>query len=258
MASSYYRSLGESSFESTIHAQGAWNPKEQHMAPAAGLLAHCLEQFSPRPDLRMARLSFDILGMIPGGSFDVIVKVVRPGRTIELLEAEMISDGRTVIRAKAWRLAKADSSAVAAIEDAPMPGPESAGPFAEMTAWPGGYIESLEFRVVDGHRPGRGRVWLRTPHQVVEDFPTTDLVRLIGLIDTANGVSARVAPGLGSWMFPNLDLQVHLYREPAGEWLGLETSVSFGTDGIGLTSAVLHDVAGPFGRAEQILTIRKL
>ncbi|MHA7141782.1 MULTISPECIES: thioesterase family protein [unclassified Arthrobacter] len=258
MPASYYRPLGEGSFESTIHAQGAWNPEEQHMAPAAGLLAHCLEQCSPRPDLRMARLSFDILGMIPGGTFDVLVKVIRPGKTIELLEAEMVSGGRTVIRAKAWRLAKADSAAVAAIEDAPMPGPDQAGPFADMTAWPGGFIESLEFRVVEGHRPGRGRVWLRTPHQMVEGTPTADLVRLIGLIDTANGVSARVPPGPGSWMFPNLDLQVHLYREPAGEWLGLETSVSFGADGIGLTSAVLHDTTGPFGRAEQILTIRKL
>jgi hypothetical protein len=33
--------------------------------------------------------------------------------------------------------------------------------------------------------------------------------------------------------------------------------VSFGSDGIGLTSTVLHDLEGPFGRAEQILTIRK-
>ena len=28
-------------------AQGAWNPHEQHMAPASGLLARELEQFSP-------------------------------------------------------------------------------------------------------------------------------------------------------------------------------------------------------------------
>jgi hypothetical protein len=33
--------------------------------------------------------------------------------------------------------------------------------------------------------------------------------------------------------------------------------VSFGRDGIGLTSTVLHDRQGPFGRAEQILTLRR-
>ncbi|MEG1157701.1 MAG: thioesterase family protein, partial [Acinetobacter sp.] len=31
----------------------------------------------------------------------------------------------------------------------------------------------------------------------------------------------------------------------------------YGDDGIGLTSAVLHDEQGPFGRSEQILTLRK-
>jgi hypothetical protein len=36
--------------------------------------------------------------------------------------------------------------------------------------------------------------------------------------------------------------------------LGLETVQQYGSDGIGLTSAVLHDVYGPFGRSEQILT----
>ena len=41
-------------------AQGAWNPHEQHMAPASGLLARELEQFSPRDDMRIGRISFDI------------------------------------------------------------------------------------------------------------------------------------------------------------------------------------------------------
>ena len=59
-------------------------------------------------------------------------------------------------------------------------------------------------------------------------------------------------------MFPNLDLQIHMYREPEGQWLGLEVQQSYGTDGIGLTSTVLHDTSGPFGRAEQILTVRQL
>ncbi|NDX71453.1 thioesterase family protein, partial [Acinetobacter baumannii] len=60
------------------------------------------------------------------------------------------------------------------------------------------------------------------------------------------------------WGFPNLDLQIHMHRYPQGKWLGLETVQQYGSDGIGLTSAVLHDVYGPFGRSEQILTLRKM
>ncbi len=49
-----------------------------------------------------------------------------------------------------------------------------------------------------------------------------------------------------------------MHRYPQGKWLGLETVQQYGSDGIGLTSAVLHDVYGPFGRSEQILTLRKM
>ncbi|MBD8043500.1 thioesterase family protein [Arthrobacter sp. Sa2BUA2] len=258
MPESYYRPLGEGTFESTLLTQGAWNDHEQHMAPAAGLLVHCLEQTDPRPDMRLARVSYEILGVIPQGTFDVRTKVIRAGRTIELLEAELVAGGRTAIRATAWRLALGDSAKVAAVEDEPMPGPEEAADFTGMTAWPGKFINTLEFRAVPGLRPGRGQVWVRSPFEMVDGEPTPDLVSLLGLVDGANGIAARVPPGGDSWMFPNVDLQMHLYRQPAGRWLGLDTRVTFGTDGIGLTSSVLHDLAGPFGRSEQILTVRPL
>src|SRR5690606_30989674 len=122
--------------------------------------------------------------------------------------------------------------------------------------WPGGFIRSIDVRVAPDHRPGLGRAWLRTPHPLLADGPVSGAARLIGLIDSSNGVASRVAPG--SWAFPNVDLQLHLYREPSGDWLGLQNSVSFGTDGVGLTSTVLHDLTGPFGRAEQILTLRRI
>ena len=253
----YYQDLGGGRFRSTLHAQGAWNEHEQHMAPASGLLAHVLENHHPRPDLRMARLSYEILGLIPGGEFHVEATTLRPGKTIELVQAELVAGGRTAIRATAWRLATSDTEAVAAVEDPAIPGPGDCGPFNGAAVWPGGYIASLEMRVAGGHRPGAGKVWLRTPHPLTDGPGAGDLARLMGLVDTANGIAARVPPGKDSYAFPNVDLQIHMYRRPEGEWLGLDNAVSFGRDGIGLTSTVLHDSQGPFGRAEQILTLRK-
>ncbi len=254
----FYRWLGGGSYESSIHTQGAWNPHEQHMAPVAGIMTRELELHQSRPELRMARLSFDILGIIPAGQFRIETKVIRPGRTIELLQAELIADERVAVRATAWRLQRGDTSAVAAVEDTAMPGVAEAVPWENLSQWPGGYIASLEARAVDGHRPGRGQVWIRSPFPMVQDEPTTDMVRLMGLVDTANGIASRVPPGLGSYMFPNVDLSIHLHREPVGEWLGLDTSVTFGTDGIGLTNSILNDARGPFGIASQILTVREL
>lgn len=56
--------------------------------------------------------------------------------------------------------------------------------------------------------------------------------------------------------FPNLDLTLHVFRPPTGEWIGLDTRVSFGPGGVGLTSSVLHDPDGPFGTVNQALTVR--
>lgn len=254
----FYEDLGSGRYRSTVHAQGAWNPHEQHMAPATGIIVHELEKFQPRDDMRMARVSLDIHGIIHGGEFHIETRMIRPGRTIELIEAELIAHGRTSIVARAWRLKTGDSSSVHAIEDAAVAHPEDLPEWTGMSPWPGGYIEGLDFRVEDGHRAGRGTVWLRNGFEMVSSGPTSALVRLLGMVDTANGVAPRVAPGPGSWMFPNLDLQIHMHRAPAGDWLGLEAQQTYGDDGIGLTSAVLHDVNGPFGRSEQILTVRPL
>lgn len=257
-AEPYYRSLGDGRYQPTIHSQGAWNEHEQHMAPVSALLAHRLQQHEPRPELRMARISYDILGLIPFGEFSVVTTTVRPGRTIELLQAELVADGRTAVRATAWRLQRIDSTSIAAIEDERMPGPADLEGHTSFEQWPGGYIRSFEAKLAPGHRPGRGRAWLRPLHPLVDTEPVSDLARLIGVADTTNGIATRVETGPGGWAFPNVDLQLHLYREPSGQWLGLENSVSFGTDGVGLTSTVLHDESGPFGRAEQILTLRPL
>lgn len=255
----FYEDLSNHRYRSTIHAQGAWNPHEQHMAVATGIMAHELEVFQPREDMRMARISLDILGIIHGGEFEVQTRMIRPGKTIELIEAEMISHGRTAIIARAWRLKTGDSTPVAALEDEHLEHPENLAEFDGLRVWPGGYIQSLEVRQDKNHRPGKGIVWLRNPYKMVStDTHTDDLVRILGMVDTANGVAPRVEPGPESWMFPNVDLQIHMHRRPVGEWLGLEVKQQYGTDGIGLTSTILHDVHGPFGRSEQILTVRPM
>ncbi|WP_104087502.1 thioesterase family protein [Arthrobacter sp. GMC3] len=255
---SYYRHLGGNRFASTGHAQGAWNTHEQHMAPVTGIMVRALEDFAPREGMRLARFNFDILGLIPAGAFTIETTVLRPGKTIELLQAELVADGRPAVRVTAWRLATCDTTAVEAYEDEPFGSWEESEPWDGMTMWPGGFIKTLEGRALPGHRPGRGRVWLHSAHAMVDGEPSSPLVTLLGLVDCANGVAARLSPTPGGYMFPNVDLTLHIHREPVGDWLGLDTRVTLSGDGIGLTSSVLHDVNGPFGRAEQILTVRPL
>ena len=255
MTQSYYRSLGDGHFASTELTEGAWSPDEQHMAVATGLLVRELEAFEGGEGTRLCRISLDIFGMIRRGECEIDVRVVRPGRRISLLEAEWRSGGRTAIVARGWRLATEDTREALGTEDAPMPGPDEATPHTAMAAWPGAFLRSLEVRVLPGWRPGRGQTWLRTGTELVEGGTSSTLARLAGMMDVANGLAPRVAPG-GTWSYPNVDLQIHLHRAPRGEWLGVDVTQQYGPDGIGLTSAVLHDLDGPFGRSEQILLVR--
>lgn len=254
---SYYERIDDHRYKPTPHAQGAWAPDEQHFSPVAGLIVHAMDRhLAGRQGLLMSRISFDILGRIALDECEVTVETVRPGRTIELVQAVVRISGRPVVQARAWLLAALDTTAVAGGSDQRLPAPESLAPWAMGELWPGGYIDSVEIRTVAPPVPGRAAAWLTTPLALVAGEPSSPLASFVTLIDTANGIAVRKPPT--EWMFPNVDLTIHLHRQPVGDWTGLDTSVTFGPTGQGLTSSVLHDVEGPVGRAEQILTVRPL
>ena len=47
--------------------------------------------------MRIGRVSLDIFGLIAFGEFTVHTRVIRAGKTIELIEAEMQANGKTCI-----------------------------------------------------------------------------------------------------------------------------------------------------------------
>lgn len=252
----YYVPLPDGSFEPTIHAQGAWLAHEQHMAPITGLLAHCLQTFNTRPDMQLARLTAEILGVMPARPTRVDCHTIRAGRTIELDEATVSIEGRVVVRARAWRLAVTDTAQVAADDTPAIPPPQDLPVMDLSDVWGGGFIDSLEIRADAERIPGRGHAWARTQKRLVEGVDAHPVAAYLGLVDTANGVATRLDPR--RWMFPNTDLSVHLVREPQAGWVGFDTAVVVGEAGVGLTSSRLHDARGPVGRCEQILTVRPM
>lgn len=256
MAETYFRRLDADRFSATESTGGGWDASEQHIAPSMGLLAHLVEQDRDhrRDDgLAVARLSYDILGTVPVDVVQADVRVVRPGRTIELVEATLSHGERPFIVLRAWLMQSSDNQHLAGT---PVPRLEPPGALPEWdpaAIWPGGFIGSVEVRREEQH-PGRGRFWVRTDTALLDDEPTSDLARFAGLLDIANGMTVRVDPH--DVTFPNLDLTVHFFERPVGQWVGFDTTVSFGTAGAGLTSSVIHDQRGPIGTLAQSLTVR--
>ncbi|MFE1424198.1 MULTISPECIES: thioesterase family protein [Streptomyces] len=257
---SYFEPIDDHRYKPTAHAGGAWDPDEQHFSPLGGLVVHAIERHraaaGPDDGLILSRISYDILGRLALDECEIQVETLRPGRTIELLEAVVRIAGRPVVRARAWLLAGLDTSAVAGGPADRLPAPESLDPWPMSDLWPGGYIAELDVRPVAPPRPGRTTAWISTPLDLVAGRRVGPLASYLALVDTANGIAVRQPPT--EWMFPNVDLTVHLHRAPRGSWTGLDTTVAFGPTGQGLTSTVLHDVDGPVGHAQQILTVRPI
>lgn len=252
----YFERLDDHRFRATEEVGGAWDVRHQHIAPALGLLVHAVERDrdARRTDgLCPGRLSFDILGTVPVDVVEVEVRVLRPGRTIELVEASLSYDGRDVVALRAWLMQPGDTAAIAGTPLPPMGSPDDLEPWDPTTVWPGGFIASAEVRR-EQEQPGRARFWVRSRTTLLDGEPVSDLARLAGLLDIANGMTVRVAPEAVA--FPNIDLTAHLFEQPRGDWIGFDTSVSFGAGGLGLTSSVLHDERGPVGTLAQSLTVR--
>lgn len=254
---SYFERVGVHSFVPTAHARGAWAVDEQHFSPLGGLIVHEIERLRARErraGLLISRIAFDILGRNTFEEFDIHVETVRPGRTIELVEATVTIAGRATVSARAWLLTDQDTGIVAGGEPDLLPAPESLAAWPLTSVWPGGYVASLDTRPAGIPQPGRTTAWVSTPLDLVAGEQTSALASFVALVDTANGIAVRQEPT--KWMFPNLDLTIHLYRQPEAGWTGLDTTVIFGHTGQGLTSTVLHDIRGPVGYAQQILTVR--
>ena len=92
--------------------------------------------------------------------------------------------------------------------------------------------------------------WVRTAVPLVGDEPVSATARALGLIDIANGLTPRRPTD--EVAFPNVDLTVHLVAAPRSDWLGFDTTVTFGPAGLGLTHTVLHDTERPARRRHPV------
>ncbi|KAA0101609.1 thioesterase family protein [Mycolicibacterium sp. P1-5] len=254
---SYFSRVSSSSYRAGEHAGGAWNLAEQHIAPSFGLLAHAIEtdrDARGNGHLVIARLSYDILGTVPTDVVvEIDVRVLRPGRTIELVEATLTYQDRAVVLGRAWLMKQYDTSALRGSGLRPIPPPQAMPDWNPSGVWPGGFIASAEVRRAE-EAPGRAVYWVRTGVPLLDEEPVSSLARAAGLLDIANGMTVLVDPR--EVAFPNLDLTAHFFATPVGEWVGFDTAVSIGSNGTGLTHSIIHDETGPIGALSQSLTVR--
>lgn len=252
-------------FEASERTSSAWGPHMQHGGPVTGLLVRSLERVGDPTGRRIARVTTELLGVVPVGPTRVSARVSRPGRRVELVEALLETphgDGwRPTARATAWRMRLDDTSDVPRAADAPVLLPVE--PEARLSEhplsfawWEGGFVDALRWKIDAAQQQGSATLaWARLDVSLVEGEETTPLQALVSIADTANGVGARLNPS--AFTFLNTEMTLHLFAPPAGSWFGIEAESSVGPDGIGMSAGVLHSPGGALGRVAQSLLVER-
>jgi Thioesterase-like superfamily len=239
--------------------RGPWDPGAQHAGPPAALLGREIERLPGAEESQIGRVTCEILRSVPIAPLTVSARVVRPGRRVQLLEAELRDEaGEPLMRANAWRIrtAPVEIPPEAMGADEPPPGPEQ-GAEAEFfpTGQELGYHSAMECRFVRGGfvEPGPATVWLRMRQPLVAGEEPTPLQRVLVTADVGNGASASL--DYRRYLFINVDLTVQLERMPVGEWVCVDARTLPRPNGVGTAESVLSDESGRIGRALQTLLV---
>ncbi|MGX7828353.1 thioesterase family protein [Actinokineospora sp. 24-640] len=260
MGAAFYEPLGDGRFASTAHTAGPWAAESQHVGPPSALLVRALENLPAPAPMSIGRVTVEVLGPVPVADLTVTASVVRPGRSVELLRAELHAGlhagDRPVATCSAWRMACSDTASVRTPDGVPLAPPEQGVPTGRPDGWGPGYLDVLEWRALVGNlgEPGPATVWARQRVDLVAGETPTGLQRLMAVADSGNGVSGVLDPR--EWYFINTELTVHIHRAVRGEWVGMAAHTVIGTAGTGAAHTVLHDLAGPVARGAQALLVR--
>jgi Thioesterase-like superfamily len=245
-------------YVATELTRGPWDPGAQHAGPPSALLAREIELLPDAELFQVGRITLEILRPIPIAPAHLSARVLRPGRRVQLVEAELSDGEQVLMRATAWRIQIAPVElplgAAAALEPPPGPDQGSSEDFFP-TDQEHGYHSAMEVSFIEGGfmRPGPATAWLRMRQPLVAGEEPTPLQRVLVAADVGNGISAPL--DYRRFMFLNVELTVHLERMPAGEWICVDARTLPRASGIGIAESVLSDEQGRIGRAAQTLVV---
>ncbi len=227
----YFERLSETSFRASNHTGGAWNTEEQHIAPALGLLAHAIEtdRDRRRDDRPAIGRACPTTSSAPSRS----ASWTRPPHTA-CRAHDRTGRGHTQPRRPARRGGAGLADAV--LRDRTV----RRHPFPSIAATRRHADVGRDHRLAGWVHRVRRRVAATTSNPDARRsgaHPDPAGRRRAGQRRRPNGRRARHRqrhghsgqPRRGG--VPNLDLTLHLFAEPDGEWVGFDTSVSFAPPG---------------------------
>ncbi|SIR89220.1 thioesterase family protein [Williamsia sterculiae] len=268
----YYRRLptdptdaqGYEYFQPSESTVSVWSTQIQHGGPPSALLVRALERCTgDASGKQFSRVTIDILGAVSLGVNRVCATMIRPGRQIAQVQAELETQGsdatfRVAARATAWLLMTSDTAAIVEDVAPPLrPGPDDvatevgiSSQVGEGVSWGDtGFVGTVRFGQLPTGIGATAATWLQPTVDLVAGERASPLQRFFTVVDVANGLGTTLQPDEWSWM--NTDTTVHLVRPPRGDWFGIDSRMAVGPTGVGATFSELFDDQGCVGRGAQ-------
>lgn len=253
-------------FLATLATQGGWNPDHQHGGPVQALLARAIEQVPTLVPMQVTRLTHDLFRPVPiGQRLTVSVETIREGKRIQLLDAVLRVGDVEHARTRALRLRADDLTDVPGlrdtVDDSPYPmRPEElpAETFGGRVDELPGFLDGIELRrfARPGGPEGVWGYWVRLKVPLVDGEPTSPLQLLSVAGDFANMIGATFDARKITAINP--DLNLHVLRQPEGEWIAVLGDSRLGlTTGVGVSTAQLQDQEGVVALASNCQLIQR-
>ena len=264
--SAYYLLDGRDRVVPTLRTQSTWDPATQQGPPVCGLLGWAVTDVPSLAPMQLVRLTTDLWRPVPLRPLRVVREVRREGRRVQVVDVGLIDGDVEVAHATALRVRRQDGEWPDATDhpdrppDAPPPVPaviaagEPVGsPFTDpkvpADAQGAGFLRSIDGVRHDG-ATGRGDpvvLWARMRQSLIAGEATPPSANAAWASDFASGLASYLDPR--HWTYINPDVNLHLLREPVGEWIAIAGLTWAGDHGIGHGRARLYDLAGFVGSA---------
>jgi hypothetical protein len=243
-------------FVGTLLTQGGWHPEHQHGGPVQGLIARCVEEVPTLADMRVVRLTFDMVRPVPiGPRLDIRTSILREGKKIQLVEVLLVVGDVVHVRCTALRLRRDDVTGgrdlpASTTTDVPLPGSEMFEPVYRDLPHSPGFLQGVDMVrfPVPGAQEGVFGYWIRLTKPLVAGEETSALSRLCVAGDFTNSIGVLVDQTAYSMI--NADVTVQVLRYPVGDEVAVvgDTRLALG-DGLAISNALLHDRSGPVAAA---------
>lgn len=243
---------------------GPWYPGTQHGSAMLLMAALAAEQYPSDIPRQVTRLTVDMMRAAPVAPVELHTSVRKGGRNMEVLDISILAEGEECVRASAMRF-RVDDVPVAEhtrftgeLPRLPVPLPDDIFSHA---AKRDGFHHAIDVRVDVETQPAI--MWFRLKNPVLPDLFATPLLRVALAADwtySIPSIADRVKTGRWALNLPyfgiNPDTTINLHRQPEGEWIGIQSHMTYDHFGAGTVMGQIFDLNGPVGFSVQSVLLR--